>query len=347
MKFTWNVENISSFKVGENAFSEPFVLGGYLWRIVLYPRGDRGENYVSIYLEAEQMQTADNSNEWSNGRRNEWSRDVKFNLFVFNQLHPCLTVEEDFDCKFDSTQKSWGFKSSITVDEFHNPEKGFILEDVCIVGAELQTSLTTRSETNHLLSSEVHRQLPILKTISSVSPLVGLEPTKHNDPKLFSPSMEEIMDFSSVGQLEEMYSHNHSLNEPPLKRSRKFTGLAFEALGRVLYFLKTRKVKDMNERASKDLQVLWEELKKFGFDLAWLEPHVQSLGMRSYVEKALEVEKLKGDVANHEMETDKLKAKLAAAQGNLDRERNLLKEKGFEERDLDSELGCGSWRPKT
>lgn len=67
-------------------------------------------------------------------------------------------------------------------------------------------------------------------------------------------------------------------------------------------------------------------MKIFGFDLTWLEPHVEStLGMENYVKKAIEVEKLK--------------AKLVAAETNLDAERETLKSKGFQVRDLDAELG--------
>jgi hypothetical protein len=42
---------------------------------------------------------------------------------------------------------------------------------------------------------------------------------------------------------------------------------------------------------------------------------------------------------------ERLKVKSFAAEVNLDVERDLLKAKGYKERDLDSELGCGSWRP--
>jgi MFS superfamily sulfate permease-like transporter len=122
--------------------------------------------------------------------------------------------------------------------------------------------------------------------------------------------------------------------------------LVFGLLGRVLYFLNNRKVKDMNEQACKELQDLWDELKKFKYDLTWLEPHVQSaLGMKSYVERAMEVEKLKENVVVLKLETEKLEAKLVAAKLNLEVERDLLKGKGFKEMDLDSELGCGSWKP--
>ncbi|KAL5060456.1 hypothetical protein RYX36_032060 [Vicia faba] len=117
-------------------------------------------------------------------------------------------------------------------------------------------------------------------------------------------------------------------------------------MGKVIHFLNTKKVKDLNEQACKELQVLWDELKNFKFDLTWLEPQVQSgLGIVSYMEKALEVEKLKGNVADLEMEIETLKEKLAAAEVNLDIERDLLKAGGIKERDLNSELSSGSWKP--
>jgi len=238
--------------------------------------------------------------------------------------------------------------------ELHDPEKGFLVKDACIVGAEvfvckstnenqaakLAVSITSGSQTSHT-KVEVPRPEPNVldPNMETISPVNTIGPTKHTDAELFSPSIGELMNFSSVGQTEEVCSHDPSHIEPQPKRSRKFTDLAFAALGRVLYFLKTRKVRDMNDQACKDLQVLWEELEKFRFDLTWLEPRVQSaLGIKSFVEKAIQVEKLKENVAALEGETERLKAKLVAVEINLDIERDLLKEKGIEERDLDSEL---------
>jgi hypothetical protein len=54
---------------------------------------------------------------------------------------------------------------------------------------------------------------------------------------------------------------------------------------------------------------------------------------------------LKEYVVSLELETARLKPKLVAAEVNIDIEKDLLKSKGFDERDLESELGCGSWRP--
>ncbi|CAJ2632168.1 unnamed protein product [Trifolium pratense] len=343
-KFTWKIENFSRLKVNK-IYSEPFIIGGYPWRILLFSKGINNNGYLSIFLEA--FKTA----YMSEG----WSRDVKFKLLLFNQLDSNMTITKESNDDFNANEVDWGFKSFMTLTEFC--EKGFLEKDTCIVGAEVfvckstleepvnQASNLTVSEATGSQNGEVEVimpnpevQDPKLETISPVS--------THIDAELFSPTIEELMDFSTIGQLEEACTDTPPLIERLSKRSRHFNYFAFAALGRIIYFLKTRKVKDMNEQACKDLQVLWDELKKFRFDVSWLEPHVQyALGMKSYVEKAFEIEKLKKNVAALELETERLKAKLVAAEVNIDIEKDLLKAKGFEERDLDSELGCGSWRP--
>jgi hypothetical protein len=206
--------------------------------------------------------------------------------------------DKNYIYRFNAIVESWGLSSFMSLAELHDPNKGYIVKDVCIVGAEVFVCKSTNDE-------------PVIKDASSIcsSPTSG----------------------SQTG---------HIKVEVPKEDSTKDADaeLVSAALGRVLYFLKTRKVKDMNEQACKDLQVLWDELKKFKFDLTWLEPHVQSaLGLKSYVEKSLHVEKLKDDMVL-------LKEKLASAEVNLDGEIDLLKAKGFKEIGLDSELGCGSWR---
>ncbi|PNX76300.1 hypothetical protein L195_g032245 [Trifolium pratense] len=151
------------------------------------------------------------------------------------------------------------------------------------------------------------------------------------------------MDFKGLGQIEKdlvpLLEEVCSI-ECQQKRSRKFREWAFTALGRVLYFFKTTKFKDLNDLACNDLQNFWEELEPFSFDLAWLEPRVQSaLGMKNYLEKVKKVEKLKDNAVALELEIMRLKAKVVTLEVNLDAVRDLLKAEDFEERDLDAELG--------
>jgi hypothetical protein len=173
------------------------------------------------------------------------------------------------DCEFDASETCWGFYEFMELDELNDPNNGFIVEDACIVEAEIFVYKSSREKRLNQADN------------LTVSP-VSIESAKIVDAEL-----------------------------------------GYAALGKVIHFFKTRKVKDMNEQVCKELQVLWDELKKFQFDVTWLEPHVQSaLGMKSYAEKVMEAEKLK-------QKMERLKEKLVAAELNIDVEVDLLNAKGF------------------
>ncbi|WJX79653.1 hypothetical protein P8452_62757 [Trifolium repens] len=164
---------------------------------------------------------------------------------------------------FNASSFSWGYPDFMPLIELHDPQKGFIVNDVCIVGAKVFVG-------KHMPTPE--------NRVSQVASLTG-----HTNVDVQNLKLEG---------------------------------------------------KDTDDKACEDLQVLWEELGKYRSDLTWLEPHVQSaLGIKNYEEKALYVEKLKKNVTDHELETKRLKTKLVAAEKNLDMERDLLKEKGIQERD--------------
>ncbi|XP_058738923.1 MATH domain and coiled-coil domain-containing protein At3g58250-like [Vicia villosa] len=312
-KFTWKVENFSSLKTNK-VYSEPFVLGGYPWRIRMFPKGNnmltkgnRKANYLSIYLEA--MKTANMSE--------GWNRDVQFKFLLFNQLDAKMTITKETSHKFNAGEDDWGYTHFMTLAELHDPKKGFILKDACIFGVEVLVSKSTHEKPVNLGGS--------LKFGSQ------------------SGVIEDQSPESEMSNQETLSTVSNLVFNETSKKSDAESGYA--AMGKVLYFLNTRKVKDLNEQSCKELQVLWDDLAKYKFDITWLEPQVQSaLRSRSYVEKSLEVEKLKGNVADLELETERLKAKLAAAEVNLEIERDLLKAEGIKERDLDSELGSGSWK---
>ncbi|MED6108141.1 hypothetical protein PIB30_020588 [Stylosanthes scabra] len=135
--------------------------------------------------------------------------------------------------------------------------------------------------------------------------------------------------------LEESCSKHPSLIEchKNRKRSERFNEYSFTALGKLLHFFKTKKVKDMkSDDSCMELQDLWDEVETRFDDLGWLEPHVQSA--LTYFDKAAKVQKLKVDVTS-------LKEKLKTLNADLEtRENELAKaEEGFVERNLDDQLG--------
>ncbi|KAK2364550.1 MATH domain and coiled-coil domain-containing protein [Trifolium repens] len=384
-KFTWKIENFSHLNATE-LYSDPIILGGYPWRILLFPKGNDVENSLSIYFEA--MQTANMSK--------GWSRDVKFKLLVFNQLDANITVIRDstpsaplfiigflserlrfihihiFSRQFgdmkqeESVEKFEKFTWKVENFSKYDPDTDVYSEPFLIGGypwmiilhksghGDLSISLSAvlTSNMSKGWSRLVKVKLFVLDQIDGNRSIIEGDELEFNEidglwEESHGQNLGELIDFKGLGQiekdlvplLEEVCSHHPSLIECQQNRSRKFKEWAFTALGRVLHFLKTTKVKDMNDLACKNLQNLWEELEAFSFDLTWLEPHVQSaLGMRSYMEKVKKVQKLKDNEVALELEIMRLKAKLVTLEVNLYAVRDLLKAEDFE-RDLDAELG--------
>ncbi|KAM1363360.1 hypothetical protein FF1_028242 [Malus domestica] len=170
--------------------------------------------------------------------------------------------------------------------------------------------------------------------------------------KVLSAPDGMLMDFRGLGKierafvplLEEVCSWHPSLIECQKKRSRTYIEWAFTALGRVLHFLKTTKVKDMTSDTSERVKLLWEELETFKFDLGWLEPYVQSaLDVKKLMERAGVVKNLREDVDALEMGVKRLRARLAVAEVDLEvAKRDLAKVvEGFGETDINRELGYG------
>ncbi|XP_027905963.1 uncharacterized protein LOC114165574 [Vigna unguiculata] len=154
----------------------------------------------------------------------------------------------------------------------------------------------------------------------------------------------KFMEQNFVPVLEDVCLQVPSLVVSQEKRSWRFTHWAFTALGRVLHFLNTKKMEDMDEEACNHLQSLWDEVNAFGFDLTWLEFHVEyALEMKSYKENdAMDVKKVKENIDALEIETNWLRKVVISKEKELEMAgRNLMKEERFEENknNFDKKLG--------
>ncbi|KAK9006681.1 hypothetical protein V6N11_019015 [Hibiscus sabdariffa] len=119
----------------ENFKSDTFEAGGYQWRLVLYPNGNKrsnGSGYISLYLEIVTEKTADLSL--------DWEVDVDFKLFVFDQIRDQYLALKDMEepvRRFYEMKKEWGFSQLLSQETFKNGDNGYLVEDRCIFGAEL------------------------------------------------------------------------------------------------------------------------------------------------------------------------------------------------------------------
>ncbi|PRQ55942.1 putative ubiquitinyl hydrolase 1 [Rosa chinensis] len=381
-------------------------------RIVVYPKGSNGKQYLSMYLNV-----ADTSKLPSG-----WSRYAEFTLTVVNQFDSDKSITIDTQHQFSATKSDWGFTSFMPLSELSDPNEGYLVDDTCIVEAEIAISKADikvlkdqetafleqeqfleqelQSQSSHVDSvkysdaSTTHTSLSCEQTLAfqdainsdPVQPNVacvkvrGLKiepksdqvlPDQETDSPVSPPIVDdndeapstpltpvgELVDFRGLGKvgkafvplLEEVCSWYPSLISCQRKRTLMFSGWAFTALGRLLHFLNTTKVKDMMEDPREHdpcehLQVLWEEAETFRFDLSWLEPYVQSaLEIKKFGEREGVLKKLREDDDALETEMKRLRERLSAAEvDHVVAKRNLVKaEESFGEANLNSKLGYG------
>ncbi|XP_061999767.1 uncharacterized protein LOC133717128 isoform X2 [Rosa rugosa] len=405
MTYTWTIDNFSKIKTRRH-YSDGFVVGDFKWRIVVYPKGSNGRQYLSMYLNV-----ADASKLPSG-----WSRYAEFTLTVVNQFNSDKSITIDTQHQFSEKKSDWGFTSFMPLSELFDPNEGYLVDDTCIVEAEVAVSkadikvlkdqetafleqelqsqssdvesvkYSDASTTHTSLSNEQtlafqdainsdpvrpnvdsvkvrslkieprsDQVLPDQETDSPVSPPI----VEDNDEAPSTPltPVGELVDFRGLGKvdkafvplLEEVWSWHPSLISFRRKRSLMFSGWAFTALGRLLHFLNTTKVKDMMEDPREHdpcehLQVLWEEVETFRFDLSWLEPYVQSaLGMKKFREREGVLKKLREDDDALKTEIKRLRERLSVAEvDHAVAKRNLAKaEESFGEANLNRKLGYG------
>ncbi|KAL5794955.1 hypothetical protein ACOSP7_003549 [Xanthoceras sorbifolium] len=131
--FILKIESYSSLLDEEERYETGvFDVGGYKWKLILYPHGNKTcKDHISLYL------LIDESNCFPNDK---WTVCVNFKLFVLNQkTMKYLTIQ---DAKrtvryFDKLRIEQGWGQFISLDEFNDPCNGYLVNDCCVFGAEI------------------------------------------------------------------------------------------------------------------------------------------------------------------------------------------------------------------
>ncbi|XP_010533224.1 PREDICTED: uncharacterized protein LOC104809036 [Tarenaya hassleriana] len=135
-KVTWKMTKFSTFLLQTDHKSNEFSIGGRKWRILLYPRGfgDGQDNSLSVYLRGdEHMDNVLKTKTFA-----------KFKLRVLDQIarkHHEQIISSHW---FTVEPGSWGFSKFMPLGDLHDPSKGYLVNDMCYVGAEIDViSMTT------------------------------------------------------------------------------------------------------------------------------------------------------------------------------------------------------------
>ncbi|XP_054795340.1 ubiquitin C-terminal hydrolase 12-like isoform X1 [Prosopis cineraria] len=124
-RFTWRIDNFSRLNT-KKLYSEIFVVGGYKWRVLIFPKGNNVD-YLSMYLDVADSSTLPYG----------WSRYAQFSLAVINQVQNKYSVRKDTQHQFNARESDWGFTSFMPLGELYDPSRGYLVNDSLIVEAEV------------------------------------------------------------------------------------------------------------------------------------------------------------------------------------------------------------------
>ncbi|KAJ4958821.1 hypothetical protein NE237_025932 [Protea cynaroides] len=122
-----------------------FEAGGYKWKLCLYPKGNKdrnGDGHISLYLEIVETDSLPPG----------WEVHSLFRFLVLDQLRDNYLLVEDASGtprRFRATKTQYGFDRFITLKEFNDPTKGYLVNDTCMFGVEVfvhRESVTGKGE---------------------------------------------------------------------------------------------------------------------------------------------------------------------------------------------------------
>ncbi|CAH8312564.1 unnamed protein product [Eruca vesicaria subsp. sativa] len=125
LKFTWTVPNFSRQNTRKH-YSDVFVVGGYKWRILIFPKGNNVD-HLSMYLDVADAASLPYG----------WSRYAQFSLAVVNQIHTRYTIRKETQHQFNARESDWGFTSFMPLSELYDPSRGYLVNDTVYVEAEV------------------------------------------------------------------------------------------------------------------------------------------------------------------------------------------------------------------
>ncbi|XP_042503407.1 uncharacterized protein LOC122080665 [Macadamia integrifolia] len=125
-KHTWKIHYF--YPRTESYTSEIFIAGDYKWNVVLYPRGSGNSRglCLSMYLYLADLTTLTSNQKVY----------VHYCLRLIDQIQK-EPVEKKVTRWYSTASNNWGWHDFLLLRDLNNPEKGYLLNDSCIIEAEV------------------------------------------------------------------------------------------------------------------------------------------------------------------------------------------------------------------
>ncbi|CAG8813303.1 34982_t:CDS:10, partial [Gigaspora margarita] len=106
--YTWRITGWSGL---EKRTSPEFEVGGWKWRILLFPFGNKNSDTVSVYLDFADPK----------GAPADWHSCVQFALLLWNPEDPTSYVSNNAHHRFTAKEPDWGFTRFYTLHKLFAP----------------------------------------------------------------------------------------------------------------------------------------------------------------------------------------------------------------------------------
>ncbi|RZC76144.1 hypothetical protein C5167_000306 [Papaver somniferum] len=130
-KFNWKIKNFSEFTT-MYTYSDVFTAGSFKWRACIYPKGmGKVYDHLSLYLVPVDLTKSVNT---------------EYCFAITSQTDRNNKVRKEQKQKFlEETTRGWGWTSFMPLSELHDPSKGYIVDDTCVISIEV-TCWTMKEE---------------------------------------------------------------------------------------------------------------------------------------------------------------------------------------------------------
>ena len=131
--FRWVIKDWSRI-VSSKHRSERFVVGGFSWQLLMFPRGN-AVDHLSLYLDAAEPDSLPAG----------WSQFASFSLSLVCQDDETASLKKETQHHFDGRECDWGFTQFVALDDLRDRSNGYLVDDTLIVVCEL----TMRKDASH------------------------------------------------------------------------------------------------------------------------------------------------------------------------------------------------------
>jgi len=107
-------------------YSDTFELGGYKWRLLIFPKGNKSE-FLSVYLDVPETELMPQN----------WQRAAAFKLSLVDQVENKNHFEKDTSHNFTSRESDWGFTSFISLADVYSSTNPYLVDDCIVIRVEV------------------------------------------------------------------------------------------------------------------------------------------------------------------------------------------------------------------